>query len=148
MPIADIGDELLTIPPADSAAPAPAFLADPPPPLDGFPADEFRARRDSLRAAFPDSVVVIRGSREDEFSGSNVFKQNSSFFYLTGVETPGGYLVLLPDSVPARTGLRETPIDVTEILFLPARNAATSLLRFALLLVELPLRFAQAGLVL
>jgi Xaa-Pro aminopeptidase len=33
--------------------------------------------------------------------------------------------VLLPDSVPARTGLRDTPIEVREILFLPARSAGS-----------------------
>ena len=115
----------MTIPPADSASPATAFLADPPTPLNRFPPEEFRSRRDRLRALLSDCVVVIRGACEDEFSGANVFRQNSSFFYLTGVETPGAFLVLLPDSVPARTGLRETPIEVREILFLPARNAAT-----------------------
>ncbi len=115
----------MTIPPADQASAAPAFLSTPSPPLDGFPAEEFRARRDRVRAACPDSLVVIRGSREDEFSGASVYQQNSSFFYLTGVETPGAYLVLLPDGVPARTGLRDTPPDVHEILFLAARNAAT-----------------------
>jgi Xaa-Pro aminopeptidase len=115
----------MTIPPADEIAAAPAFLADPPTPLDGFPAEEFRARRDHLRAACPDNVVVIRGSREDEVQGVNTYRQNSSFFYLTGVETPGAFLVLLPDSVPARTGLRDTPIEVREILFLPARNPST-----------------------
>jgi Xaa-Pro aminopeptidase len=113
----------MTIPPADQNPAAPAFLAEPPTPLDGFPAEEFRERRDHLRAAFPDSIVVIRGAREDEFSGANTYRQNSSFFYLTGVETPGAFLVLLPDSVPARTGLRDTPIEIREILFLPARNA-------------------------
>jgi Xaa-Pro aminopeptidase len=117
--------ETMTIPPADETAAAPAFLADPPAPLDGFPAEEFRARRDRLRAACPDSVVVIRGSREDEFMGASTYRQNSSLFYLTGVETPGAFLVLLPGSVPARTGLKDTPIEVREILFLPARNAST-----------------------
>jgi len=115
----------MTIPPADQATAAPAFLADPPLPLDGFPAEEFRERRDRLRAAFPDSIVMIRGSSDDEFSGANVYRQNSSFFYLTGVETPGASLVLLPDSVPARTGLRDTPIEVRELLFLPPRNAGS-----------------------
>ena len=118
----------MTIPPADQGSTdssKPAFLADPPPPLAGFPAEEFHARRERLQAAFPDSVVVIRGSREDEFGGANVYRQNSSFFYLTGVETPGAFLVLLPDSLPARTGLRDTPMEVKEILFLPARNATT-----------------------
>jgi Xaa-Pro aminopeptidase len=113
----------MTIPPADSAAAAPAFLAEPPVPLDGFPAEEFRARRERLRSALPDSLIVIRGAREDEFSGATVYHQDSSFYYLTGVETPGSTLVLLPDSVPARTGLRDTPIEVRELLFLPARNA-------------------------
>ena len=115
----------MTIPPADQISASPAFLADPPPPLAGFPPEEFLARRERLRSAFPDSIVVIRGSREDEFGGASVYRQNSGFFYLTGVETPGAFLVLLPESVPARTGLRDTPIEVREILFLPARNATS-----------------------
>lgn len=112
----------MTIPPADSAAP-PAFLATPPPPLEGFPPEEFRARRDRLRSSCPDGIVIIRGAAESEFSGANVYHQNSAFFYLTGVETPRAYLVLLPDSVPVRTGLRDVPPETREILFLPARNA-------------------------
>jgi len=115
----------VTIPPADQAAPTSAFLAEPPEPLCGFPPEEYRSRRDKLRADLWDSIVVIRGAREDEFAGANVYRQNSSFFYLTGVETPGSFLVLLPEKVPARSGLRDTPIEVRELLFIPNRNAAT-----------------------
>lgn len=115
----------MTMGPADEASATPAFLADAPQPLDGFSPEEFRDRRNRLRAAYPDSIILIRGCREDEFSGTNTFRQNSSFFYLTGVETPGAYLALLPEWVPARTGLRETPIEVREILFLPTRNPTT-----------------------
>ena len=113
----------MTIPPADHGSATSGFLAEPPPPLDGFPPEEFRERRQRLRAACPDSIVIVRGSREDEFGGGHVYRQNSNFYYLTGVDTPGAFLVLLPDSVPARTGLRDIPIEVRELLFLPARNA-------------------------
>ena len=112
----------MTIPPADHSTGTTGFLAEPPAPLGGFTPEEFRARRDRLRAACPDSIIVIRGSREDEFGGVNVYRQNSAFLYLTGVQTPGAFFGMLPDGVPARSGLRDAPAELREVLFLPARN--------------------------
>lgn len=115
----------MTVPP--DASPKP-FLAPAPAPLDGFSAAEFKARRDALRAACSDSIVLLRGATEDEVSKPGIFHQNSSFFYLTGIETPGAFLVLLPNNVTATSGLRRAGLmsikpDVREILFLPGRNA-------------------------
>src|SRR5205823_4807806 len=93
----------------------------PPPPLDGFPPEEFQARRAALRAACPDGIILLRGATEDETHGTR-YRQNSPLFYLTGVETPGAFLVLLPDGLSATLGLRDVPSHLREFLFLPARN--------------------------
>ena len=99
------------------------FLAPPPAPLGGFSAQEFKDRRDRLRSAFPEGILVIRGSREDEAVNPQRYKQNSSFFYLTGVETPGAFLAILPESLPANYALPKADAEIRELLFLPARNA-------------------------
>lgn len=117
----------MSVPPDAETKP---FLAAPHPPLDGFAPDEFKARRDALRAACADSIVLLRGSTEDEVSKPGIFHQNSAFFYLTGVETPGAFLVLLPENLTATSGLRRAGLaniqpEVREILFLPGRNATT-----------------------
>lgn len=116
-------------PPADApdAAESGPALLPPPPPLDGFAPDEFKRRRDALRAACPDGIVLVRGATEDEVPhGFAVrYKQNSTFFYLTGVDTPGAFLVLLPDGVSAALGLRAVPPGIREILFIPARDPTT-----------------------
>jgi Xaa-Pro aminopeptidase len=84
----------------------------------GTPADvplaEYAARRKALMRALPDGVTAIRGSEESEFGEVGKFRQNSNFMYLTGVETPGAFLVLSPS---APEGARET-------LYIPERNPA------------------------
>lgn len=118
----------MTIPPADMPMPeGQAASSAPPKPLDGFPPEEFKARRDALRAACTDGLILIRGATEDEaaFASAGTYRQNSPFFYLTGVDTPGAFLALLPEGVPATAGMRDAPPDAREILFLPARNATT-----------------------
>jgi len=120
----------MTIPPADPPASEHKHALLPPPaPLGGFAAAEFKARRDALRAACPDGTLVIRGATEDEVveGSAGVYRQNASFFYLTGVDTPGAFLVLLPESLPASVGLRGVEREVKEVLFLPARDASREL---------------------
>jgi Xaa-Pro aminopeptidase len=70
--------------------------------------------------------VVVRGATEDEvpYGLAARYRQNSSFFYLTGVDAPGAFLVLLPGGLSAAYGLRKVPAEVREILFLPARDPA------------------------
>ena len=99
------------------------FLAPPPAPLDGFPPEEFRARRRKLRDACSDGILVIRGTREEEAINPVRYRQNSSFYYLTGVETPGAFLVLLPENLPANFAIAKGDAQVREILYLPPRNA-------------------------
>jgi hypothetical protein len=63
-------------------------LLPPPAPLDGFAPDEFKRRRDALRAAIPQGIILIRGATEDEVPHGSAlrYRQNSAFFYLTGVD--------------------------------------------------------------
>jgi Xaa-Pro aminopeptidase len=117
----------MTIPPAaDSAAETKPILLPPPVPLDGFPAEDFKSRRAALRQSLPDGLILIRGATEDEVPhGAPLrYRQNSAFFYLTGVDTPGAYLVLLPPGLLAVVGLRNVKAEVREIIFLPARDAS------------------------
>ncbi len=111
----------MTTPPSDNAS-KPLAEYVPSAPLDGFAAEEFLDRRERLRAACSDGVVLIRGAAEEDFPHGVPYRQNSTFFYLTGIDTPGAVLALLPDDVPARSGLRDAPVDTREFLFLPART--------------------------
>ncbi|HLV79806.1 MAG TPA: aminopeptidase P N-terminal domain-containing protein [Chthonomonadaceae bacterium] len=112
----------MTLPPADSAVPETRLhAADPTPPLDGFPPEEFQARREALRSACPEGMILIRGAAPEE-AVMAPYRQNSAFFYLTGVDTPGAFLVLLLEGVPASALQRDLPPTVREILFLPARS--------------------------
>ncbi len=100
-------------------------LLPPPHPLDGFTQQEFIMRRAGLRQRFPADVIILQGNVESP--GSNVlpYRQNSTFFYYTGVDTPGASMVLLPGGFSAATGLRGLQPDLQEFLFLPDRNAVT-----------------------
>ncbi|HJQ23611.1 MAG TPA: Xaa-Pro peptidase family protein [Blastocatellia bacterium] len=82
--------------------------------LAGIAKSEYRARRERLMAQLKDGVVVMIGAREDEFGEVGRFRQKNDFMYLTGVETPSAYLVLVPAGTPDRPA-RET-------LLIPARN--------------------------
>src|SRR5215213_2684223 len=116
----------MTIPPADTApAEVKPTLLPPLPPLDGFAPGEFKSRRDALRAACPDGIVLFRGSTEDEVPhwAAVRYRQNSTFFYFTGVDTPGAFLVLLPDGLSATSGLKGVEAGVREVLFMPPRDA-------------------------
>lgn len=60
---------------------------------------EYRQRRDALMAQLPDNAAVVlpgaglmTRSRDSEFA----FRQNSDFYYLTGIREPDALLVLLP----------------------------------------------------
>lgn len=113
----------MTIPPADETTEKTSFIAIPPVPLDGFAPEEFKARREALRRACPEGIILLRGSTEDEAVGTSPYQQNSSFFYLTGVDTPGAYLVLLPDGLTASSAMKDTDSKIREILYLPTRDA-------------------------
>ena len=88
----------------------------------GVGAAEFRERRERLRAACPDGLLIVRGGTEDEAPAGSRYRQNNPFFYLTGVEAPGAFLALLPDHVPAQAGVRGADAQVRALLFLPSRD--------------------------
>ncbi len=115
----------MPVPSADPVVlPTSPVLQPPPAPLLGFSIEEFQLRRQALRNACPDGIIIVRGSTEDEAVNPGRFRQNSNFVYFTGVETPGAVLVMLSADLPASVGLRGTSPEAREILFLPARNPA------------------------
>ena len=57
-----------------------------------FPADEFAARRARVMAEIGDGVAVVLGTTEP--AGEMPFRQNSQFFYLTGVTEPRASVVI------------------------------------------------------
>src|SRR5262245_58341394 len=73
-----------------------------------FPAEEFRARQAKvLEQIGTSAVAVVQGVAQTE--GFTLPRQHNTFYYLSGIETPGAYLLL-----DGRTK------KVT--LYLPARN--------------------------
>ena len=122
----------MTVPPvpvstADAVEPSASQLLTPPVPLAGFAPEEFQARRAALRSRYPDGIIFVRGATEEEVVKPATYQQNSNFFYLTGVTTPGAFLALLPHDVSASVGLRTVAANTRELLFLPSRNAQTEL---------------------
>src|SRR5688572_26932477 len=57
-----------------------------------FPPAEFAARRARVLADIGDAVAVLQGATERPAEAP--FRQNSQFFYLSGVEVPRAILVL------------------------------------------------------
>jgi Xaa-Pro aminopeptidase len=58
-----------------------------------FPADEFRARHGHVFEKIGDNAVaVLQGVHQTE--GFTLPRQHNSFYYLSGIETPGAYLLL------------------------------------------------------
>ena len=76
---------------------------------------EYRARRQKLLEQVKDGIVVLIGAREEDLGEVGRFRQKNDFMYLTGVETPAAYFVLVPATLSPTKG-------VQEIVFIPARN--------------------------
>ena len=58
-----------------------------------FPAEEFRARHAQVFAKIGDNAVaVVQGVHQTE--GFTLPRQHNTFYYLSGIETPGAYLLL------------------------------------------------------
>jgi Xaa-Pro aminopeptidase len=83
--------------------------------LAGQPRSEYRARRQKLMEKTKDGIVVLIGAREDEFGEAGRFRQKNNFMYLTGVQTPSAYLLLIPAGIFANK-------PAQEIVFIPPRN--------------------------
>lgn len=79
------------------------------------PKSEFRERRRRLMEQLKDGVIVLTGAYEEDFGEVGRFRQKNDIMYLTGVQTPGAYLVLVPQGlIPGK--------PAQEILFIPPRN--------------------------
>jgi Xaa-Pro aminopeptidase len=83
--------------------------------LAGQPKSEYRARRQKLMGQVKDGIVVLIGARDDEFGEVGRFRQKNDFMYLTGVQTPGAFLMLVPAGI-----VPDKPAQ--EVVFIPARN--------------------------
>ena len=85
-----------------------------------FPKDEFAARRAKLMAQIGDSVAIVLGTTEPP--GEMPFRQNSQFFYLTGVTEPRAIVML--DGRTKKTTLFLTPHAERQIqsMFGPSLN--------------------------
>lgn len=81
-------------------------------PRQGATLDEHRARREALRKALPESVIVLFGGTERERGDlRGGFFQEPNFFYLTGWQEQGAILLLTPNDetlfLPGRSEVRE-----------------------------------------
>lgn len=74
---------------------------------DVFPPEEFAARRARVMEQIGDAVAILQGASER--AGEQAFRQNNSFFYLTGVELPRALLVM--DGRAKRSTLYLQPRD-------------------------------------
>lgn len=90
-------------------------------------ASEYADRRERLRQANPDALIVLWGLEEHERSG---FFQEPNFYYLTGSRQPGAML-LLCQACPTK-----------EVFFMPKRNARKELYDGP---PELPVGFAEVS---
>src|SRR5690606_13601014 len=65
---------------------------------DAYVADLKARRARVMDAAGPESVVVVWAAPERVYSGdvNYEYRQDSNFLYLTGLNEPGGILVLVP----------------------------------------------------
>ncbi len=102
---------------------APYVSASLPPPSDevgrlaNLPASEYGARRAALMERLKDGVIVLVGAREEDFGEVGRFRQKNDFMYLSGVQTPGAFLMLVPAELTPDKAARE-------VVFIPARNPA------------------------
>ncbi|MEP7270015.1 MAG: aminopeptidase P N-terminal domain-containing protein [Acidobacteriota bacterium] len=88
------------------------------PALANQPVSEYKSRRLKLMEQVKEGVIVLGGAHEADFGEVGRFRQNNHFQYLTGVQTPGSYLILAPKGIKELDGLRE-------FLFIPPRNPGT-----------------------
>lgn len=79
------------------------------------PKADYKARRVELMEKAGDGIVVLLGAREEDLGEVGRFRQSNYFMYLTGVETPGAQLMLVPAGLTEGKAARET-------VFVPPRN--------------------------
>ena len=79
------------------------------------PKNDYRARRQRLMEQLKDGVIVLIGAREEDLGEVGRFRQKNNFMYLTGVQTPAAYMMLIPAGV-----IPDKPAK--EVVFIPPRN--------------------------
>ena len=79
------------------------------------PKADYRARRQRLMEQLKDGVIVLIGAREEDLGEVGRFRQKNDFMYLTGVQTPAAYMMLVPAGVAPDKPAKET-------VFVPPRN--------------------------
>jgi Xaa-Pro aminopeptidase len=79
------------------------------------PRNDYRARRQRLMEQLKDGVIVLIGAREEDLGEVGRFRQKNDFMYMTGVQTPAAYMMLIPAGV-----IPDKPAK--EIVFIPPRN--------------------------
>jgi Xaa-Pro aminopeptidase len=83
--------------------------------LAGQPKSEYRARRQKLMEQIKDGIVVLIGAREEDLGEVGRFRQKNDFMYVTGVQTPHAFMMLIPAGI-----IPNKPAQ--EIVFIPPRN--------------------------
>ena len=79
------------------------------------PKVDYHARRQRLMEQLKDGVIVLIGAREEDLGEVGRFRQKNDFMYLTGVQTPASYMMLVPAGVVPDKPAKET-------VFIPPRN--------------------------
>jgi Xaa-Pro aminopeptidase len=79
------------------------------------PKSEYAKRRQALMQNLKDGIVVLIGAREEDLGEVARFRQKNDFMYLTGVETPAAFLMLVPGGLSGGRPASET-------VFIPPRN--------------------------
>ncbi|MDX2470331.1 MAG: aminopeptidase P N-terminal domain-containing protein [SAR324 cluster bacterium] len=83
-----------------------------------FPSSFFTKNRQALREALPDGSLGLIFSGEEQVRNhdqKHPFRVDSNFFYLTGLETPGAMLILLPESAGKQgEKIYIPPVDLTK----------------------------------
>lgn len=90
-----------------SAVPV-AVAADPLPPAEPLPVSVYRERRERVMKELEGGIAVLFARGEEDRDG---FRQDSDFYYLTGIEDPDAVLVLAPDQRINRQLLFLSPRD-------------------------------------
>ena len=85
-------------------------------PAGPIPVATLQARREALLARLGNGIAVLRSadarSIEGDYPQDSDYREDNDFFYLTGLESPGSYLMLVAsDTAPDQA-----------ILYIPARN--------------------------
>ena len=85
-----------------------------------IPVKVLEKRRTALLALLEPGIALVRSAdrmREDEHPQASDFRQNNGFYYLTGLETPGSWLVM----TKGRDGSEKV------FLYVPQRNPSTEI---------------------